>query len=167
MEAVTSRRGTVTEDLQKRVGISTTFVSYKTPVAALTDLAADRILVMVTSLASARGQAQAGKVRIIAITNAMRSPAMPNVQTAGEAGYPDFTFGGLLGMFGRKDMPPALQERVSSDVRSALREPEVSQRLTNLGLLARGTTPAEFSAIVAEQRAKWSALAKAHGIKPN
>ena len=121
---------------------------------------------MVTSLASVRGQAEAGKVRVIAITNAMRAPAAPNVQTAVEAGYPDFTFGGLLGMFGRKDMPSALQERVSSDVRNALREPEVSQRLSNLGLSARGTTPAEFSAIIAEQRAKWAALAKAHGITP-
>jgi tripartite-type tricarboxylate transporter receptor subunit TctC len=151
---------------QKRAGISTTFVSYKTPVAALTDLAADRIHVMVTSFASVRGQVAAGKVKIIAITNAMRAPAAPNVQTAGEAGYPDFTFGGLLGLFGRKDMPPALQERVSSDVRDALREPEVSQRLTNLGLSVRGTTPAEFSAIIAEQRVKWAALAKAHGITP-
>jgi len=151
---------------QKRTGISTTFVPYKTPVAALADLAAGRIHVVVTSFAAARGQIEGEKVKLLAITNAARAPAAPNAPTATEAGYPDFTFGGLLGLFGRRDMVPALQEKISSDVREVLREPEVRQRLTNLGLLARGTTPAEFAAIIAEQRIKWATLAKAHGIKP-
>jgi len=82
---------------QKRAGISTTFVAYKTPVAALADLAADRIHVVVTSLASARGPVEAGTVKLIAITNATRTPAAANVQTSAEAGYPDFTFGGCSG----------------------------------------------------------------------
>jgi tripartite-type tricarboxylate transporter receptor subunit TctC len=151
---------------QKRAGISTTFVSYKTPVAALADLATDRIHVAVAPLAPVRGQVEGGKVKLLAVTNAARTPAAPNAPTAAESGYPDFTFGGLLGLFGRRDMDPRLQDRVSSDVRDALREPEVRQRLTSLGLLTRGTTPAEFTAIISEQRAKWAALAKAHGISP-
>jgi tripartite-type tricarboxylate transporter receptor subunit TctC len=84
----------------------------------------------------------------------------------GEAGYPDLTFGGLLGLFGRKDMTSALQERIARDVREILNEPDVRKRLTNLGLLIRGTTPAEFRTVIGEQRAKWAALARAHGIKP-
>ena len=63
-------------------------------------------------------------------------------------------------------MPAELRERISSDVRTALAEPDVKQRLTNRGLVARGTTPAGFSAILDEQRAKWSAIARAHGIMP-
>jgi tripartite-type tricarboxylate transporter receptor subunit TctC len=63
-------------------------------------------------------------------------------------------------------MPPRLQERIALEMRDILNDPEVRKRLTNLGLLIRGTTPAEFRAVIGEQRAKWAAIARAHGIKP-
>ena len=90
----------------------------------------------------------------------------PRSRPSREAGYPDFTFGGLLGLFGPKDMSPALQERIASEVREILKEPEVHKRLANLGLRLRGTTPAEFRSVLDEQRAKWAAIARAHDIKP-
>jgi tripartite-type tricarboxylate transporter receptor subunit TctC len=135
-------------------------------VDALADLAADRIHVVITSFASVRGLAQSDKIKVLAVTNATRAVAAPEIPTVGEAGYPDFTFAGLLGLFGPKDMPGALQERVSLEVREVLRQPETQKRLTNLGLLGRGTTPAEFRAVIDEQRAKWAAIARAHDIKP-
>ena len=151
---------------QKRVGISTVFVPYKAPAGALGDLSEGRIHVMITSFASVRGLAQSDKVKVLAVTNATRTIAAPDVPTVAEAGYPDFTFGGLLGLFGPKDMPGPLQERLSREVRDILGEPETEKRLTNLGLRARGTTPAEFRAVIDEQRAKWAAIAQAHDIKP-
>jgi tripartite-type tricarboxylate transporter receptor subunit TctC len=151
---------------QKRVGISTAFVPYKAPVDALADLAAGRIHVVITSFASVRGLAQSDKVKVLAVTNATRAVAAPEIPTVSEAGYPDFTFAGLLGLFGPKEISSALQERVSLEVREILREPETQKRLTNLGLLARGTTPAEFRAVIDEQRTKWAAIARAHEIKP-
>ena len=98
----------------------------------------------------------------------MRSahPAAPNVPTVAEAGYPEFTFGGFLGLFGPRDMPVDLQERVATDARLVLNEPAIQQRLTNVGLIARGTTPAEFATIMDAQRAKWSAIAREHKIEP-
>jgi tripartite-type tricarboxylate transporter receptor subunit TctC len=63
-------------------------------------------------------------------------------------------------------MPLALRDRIAADVRALLRDPDVAQRLTNVGLVARGTTPAEFVAIFDEQRAKWAAIARDHHIKP-
>lgn len=151
---------------QKRAGISTVFVPYKAPAGALGDLSEGRIHVMITSFASVRGLAQSDKIKVLAVTNGTRAAAAPDVPTVAEAGYPDFTFAGLLGLFGPKDMPEALQERLSDEVRDILREAETQKRLTNLGLLARGTTPAEFRAVIDEQRAKWAAIAQAHDIKP-
>jgi tripartite-type tricarboxylate transporter receptor subunit TctC len=151
---------------QKRAGISTTFVPYKAATGALADLSEGRIHVAVVPFAVVRGQAEAGRIKVLAVTNAARTPAAPEIPTVAEAGYPDFTFGGLLGLFGRKDMALALQERIARDVREILNEPEVRKRLTNLGLLIRGTTPAEFRTVIGEQRAKWAALARAHGIRP-
>jgi tripartite-type tricarboxylate transporter receptor subunit TctC len=151
---------------QKRVGISTVFVPYKAPVGALADLAEGRIHVVITSFASVRGLAQADKIKVIAVTNAKRAVAAPEIPTVGEAGYPEFTFAGLLGLFGPKDMPSPLQDRIAAEVREILSEPETLKRLTNLGLLARGTTPAEFREVIGQQRAKWAAIAQAHDIKP-
>lgn len=151
---------------QKRAGISTTFVPYKAPTGALADLSEGRIHVAVVPFAVVRGQAEAGRIKVLAVTNAARTPAAPEIPTVAEAGYPDFTFGGLLGLFGRKEMAPALQERIALETSEILSELDVRKRLTNLGLLIRGTTPAEFRTVIGEQRAKWAALARAHDIKP-
>ena len=95
-----------------------------------------------------------------------RAVAAPEIPTVSEAGYPDFTFAGLLGLFGPKDIRVPCKNVSPLEVREILREPETQKRLTNLGLLARGTTPAEFRAVIDEQRAKWAAIARAHDIKP-
>jgi tripartite-type tricarboxylate transporter receptor subunit TctC len=116
-------------------------------------------------LASVLGAVHAGKVKLLAVTNAMRSPAAPDVPTVVEAGYPDFTFGGFLGLFGAKDMPADLCERVASQV-LVLNEPEIQNRLTSVGLITRGTSPAEFATLMGAQRAKWSAIAREHNIEP-
>jgi tripartite-type tricarboxylate transporter receptor subunit TctC len=151
---------------QKRAGIETTFVAYNNPTNAIADLSEGRIHIAVMPLASVLGAAQAGKIKILAVTNEQRTPAAPDIPTVKEAGYPEFTFGGFLGLFGRKDMPMALREQIAWDVRYILREPDVQERLTKLGLIARGTTPAEFEKVMDEQRQKWSAIARDHKIEP-
>jgi tripartite-type tricarboxylate transporter receptor subunit TctC len=151
---------------QKRAGISTTFVPYKAPSGAVIDLSAGRIHVAVMPLGLVRGQAEAGSVKVLAVTSAVRAEAAPEIPTAAEAGYPDLTVGGLLGLFGSKDMAPALQERIASEMHDILKEPEVKKRFINLGLRTLGTTPAEFRSVLDEERAKWAAIARGHDIKP-
>jgi tripartite-type tricarboxylate transporter receptor subunit TctC len=151
---------------QKRAGFATTFVAYNSPVSAISDLSEGRIHVAVMPLASVLGAVQAGKVKLLAVTNATRSPAVPDIPTVVEAGYPDFAFGGFLGLFGAKSMPADLCERVASQVRLVLNEPEIQTRLTNVGLITRGTSPAEFATLMDAQRVKWSAIAREHNIEP-
>ena len=151
---------------QKRAGIETTFVAYNNPTNAIADLSEGRIHIAVMPVASVLGAAQAGKIKILAVTNEQRTPAAPDIPTVKEAGYPEFTFGGFLGLFGPKDMPMALREQIASDVRYILREPDVQERLTTVGLIARGTTPAEFERVMDAQRQRWSAVARDHKIEP-
>jgi tripartite-type tricarboxylate transporter receptor subunit TctC len=63
-------------------------------------------------------------------------------------------------------MPIELQERIAADVRALASDPAISQRLSGLGMVARGSTPAEYAAILAEQRDRWGALARTHGVRP-
>ena len=151
---------------QKREGFTTTFVPYRNATTVLADLSEGRVQVAVVPMAFALGQLRAGKIKALAVTNSMRTPAAPDIPTAAEAGYPDISFGGLLGLFGPRDMPLALRDRIAADVRAFLQEPDVAQRLTNAGLVGRGTTPAQFAEILDEQRAKWAAIAREHNIKP-
>jgi tripartite-type tricarboxylate transporter receptor subunit TctC len=151
---------------QQRAGITTTFIAYNSMPSAISDLSEGRIHLAVMPLAAVLGASQAGKVKMLAVTNATRCPVAPNVSTVGEAGYPEFSFGGFLGLFGQRQMPTELVEQIAADARAVLGETEVQLRLTNVGLIPRGTTPAEFAAIMDAQRAKWSAIAREHKIEP-
>jgi tripartite-type tricarboxylate transporter receptor subunit TctC len=150
---------------QKRAGIETTFVAYNAPVGAIADLSEGRIQIAVMPLASVIGPAQGGKIKLLAMTNAERAPAAPEVPTVAEAGFPGFTFGGYLGFFAPKEMTAVLCERIASDVHSVLADGDIKERLAKVGLIARGTTPAEFAAVIEAQRTKWAVVARDHNIE--
>ena len=152
--------------LQKRTGIKTTFVSYRTPSAAMADLSEGRIQAALVPLAFVRGPLDAGKARLLAVTNASRSPIAPDIVTVAEAGFPELTFGGLLGLFGPSEMRMEVREQIASAVTEVLRMPGMVQKLEGAGLAPRGTSPAEFAKILDEQRAKWAQIAREHAIEP-
>jgi len=83
--------------------------------------------------------------------------------TAAEAGHPELTVEAPLGLFGPNTILPPLRERIAADVRTITSEPPVVQRLNGLGMVARGSTPAEYAAILAEQRTRWADLARIYG----
>ena len=151
---------------QKSAGLETTYVGYTNPTGAVSDLAEGRIQVAVMPLALVMGQARSGTVRLLAVTNGERAPAFPDVPTANESGYAALSFGGLLGLFGPRDMSAGLQQKIASDVSLILRDPAVRQRLLDAGLVPRGSSPAEFVAIVEAQRTKWAAIAREHNVTP-
>src|SRR6185503_3047048 len=98
-------------------------VPYRNPVEALTDTAKGRVHLYWAAYAIVQAQAQAGTVKVIAIANSEPTSILPGVPTAAQAGYPDLTFDGLVGLFGPRDMPPALRERIAADVKTALADP--------------------------------------------
>lgn len=151
---------------QKRAGIATTYVAYTNPASAIADLSEGRIDIAVMPLAGVLGAAKTGKLKLLAVTNAQRSPAAPDAPTVAEAGFPDFTFGGLLGLFGPKDMPLAARQRIAAEVRTIVKAKETEQRLKDVGLVSRGTTAEEFAQVLEEQREKWSGVARANSIEP-
>ena len=88
---------------------------------------------------------------ILAVTNRQRSPAAPQVPTAGEAGFPDVVAEGFQGFFGWRDMPVALRDRIAADVRAVA--PEMpAERLVGLGQVVRVGTTADFLAMIKDQR---------------
>jgi tripartite-type tricarboxylate transporter receptor subunit TctC len=150
----------------KSAGLTMTKVPYRNPVEAANDLAEGRVQVYESALAIVRPQLQSGKIKLLAVTNSVRAPSQPEVPTVKEAGYPELTLDGLVGLFGPPDMPMALRERIAADIAAVVAaDPTIGTRLSATGQLPNVGGPAEFAAATEEQRAKIAAIAKDLGIK--
>ncbi|ARQ00365.1 Bug family tripartite tricarboxylate transporter substrate binding protein [Pseudorhodoplanes sinuspersici] len=147
----------------KDAGIDVTKVPYKDGVQALNDLAEGRIQIYGAAYAIMRPQIEAGKVKVLALMNKERAPALPNVPTAAEAGYPSLTLDGLVGLFGPRKMSPELRDRISADVVEAAGDPSIASKLTATGQVVRPGKAAEFAAEIDDQRKRVNAAAKAIG----
>src|SRR5262249_60633739 len=84
-------------------------------------------------LPTARPPGPSGRVRLTPIPNGQRPPGGPDVPPVTEAGYPDLTFDGLVGLFGPPDMAAELRERITADIRAVANDPEINTRLTATG----------------------------------
>jgi tripartite-type tricarboxylate transporter receptor subunit TctC len=149
----------------KSAGLDMAKVPYRDTVQALNDLAESRIHFYVAALAIVRPQVQAGRIKLLAITNRERAPDAPELPTVTEAGFPELAFDGLVGVYGPRDLRDEVRSRIAADVKAVAEDPEVKQRLTATGQLMRPGTAAEFAASIDEQSAKLAAFAKALGIK--
>jgi tripartite-type tricarboxylate transporter receptor subunit TctC len=156
----------VFDGFQKKAGLEFAKVPYRNTVQAATDLAEGRIQLMMSAYAILRPHVQSGKLRLLAITAAQRAPVLPDVPTTAEAGFPDITIEGLVGIFGMRNLPAAARERIAADVAAVLKDPKILERLTATGQVVNPGSPAEFTAAIAKQQAQATEAGKVLGIKP-
>jgi tripartite-type tricarboxylate transporter receptor subunit TctC len=149
----------------KQEGLDINKVPYKNPVDAANDLAENRVQVYEAALAIVRPQLQAGKIKLLAVTNSVRAPTEPNLPTVAEAGYPALSIDGLVGLFGPPGMSLELRKRITADI-GAVVDKTIEDRLTTTGQLTNVGGPEEFGKSIDEQRAKVADFAKALGINP-
>ena len=147
-------------------GVEMARIPYRDILQAPNDLAEGRIQVLMTSLAVVLPFTQTGRVRVLAVNSRTRAPAMPQVPTAIEGGYPALTLEGMNGLFGPRGMPDELRQRIAGDVLAAAADPVIPERLASIGQIMQLAGPAEFAAAIDEQRATLAAIAKSLGLKP-
>ena len=148
------------------VGLKMAKVPYRNPAGAVTDLASGVIQVYMPAYAIVRPQVEAGTVKVLAVTNHERAPAIPDVPTAVEAGYPSLEFDGLVGLFGPPGIANDVRAKIADDIRSVASDPEIVKRLTATGQIVSPGNATEFSASIEQQRAQVEAVAKLFGNKP-
>lgn len=149
----------------KNAGVEITKVPYRDGVQALNDLAEGRIQLYVAALAIMRPQVQAGKVKIIAVTNNERAPIMPDVPTAAEAKHPQLSVDGLVGLFGIRGMPEDLKNRIAADIKEAASDPEIAAKINATAQIVRPGGPDEFARELDAQIKVISDAAAAAGVK--
>jgi tripartite-type tricarboxylate transporter receptor subunit TctC len=148
----------------KTAGLDLTRVPYRDPVQAQNDVAEGRVHMYLSAYAIVQAQVQAGRIKLLAVTNSEPSPLVPGTPTVTLAGYPELTLDGLVGLFGTRDMPQALRERISADVKAVLADPAIVQRLTATGQTVVPGSAAEFTAAIDKQRAALAGFARVLGI---
>lgn len=142
-------------------------IGYKDTVSALNDLVVGRIQLYTAAYAIVRTQAQAGRIKLIAVTNKNRVPGL-DLPTAMESGFPELEFDGLVGMWGTRSsgLSDAARERIAADVKAISAEPQVVERLTATAQVINPGTGADLSASMEEQAATLARVAGMVGIKP-
>jgi tripartite-type tricarboxylate transporter receptor subunit TctC len=149
----------------KRHGLEMVYVPYRDVATPQADLGEGRIHVLVTSLQGTNAPVQSGKAHIVAVISPNRAPMLAEVPTAGEVGYPELTVDLVSGLFGWRDMPTALRDKISADVQAVAQDPAVRARIEGTGQLVLGSTPAEFTAAIERLRVRVGEIARIIDLK--
>jgi tripartite-type tricarboxylate transporter receptor subunit TctC len=156
----------VGETLKRRTGIEIVRVAYRSNPAAVTDLVAGHIQIMIPDFLTGLAQAKAGHIRPLAVFTKTRNPALPEVPTCDETVMPGFELLPWCGLSGPANLPPEIVTRLAKTVEDALGDPDVRERFTNVGCEVFWGGPQEFQAYIAAQLANWTTLVKEAGILP-
>jgi tripartite-type tricarboxylate transporter receptor subunit TctC len=153
------------ELLKSMAGIDVRHIPYRGVAPALTDILGGRISGMIVNMISAKPHIDAGTLRPLAVSGLKRVEALPNVPTIAEAGVPAYEALQWFGLLAPAGTPAAIVDRLQQETVKALQIPEVKERLALEGAEPVGSTPAEFAALIKEEREKWTAVAKAAHIQ--
>lgn len=148
-----------------RAGVDIAGVTYKGSGPAITDLLGGQIPLLVDSLASALPHIKSGKIKALAMTSAQRVPQLPDVPTVAESGYPGFDGVGWGGLIVPKATRTDLVEKIGADVRHALSDPTMQQRIIDRGAIPDPRGPKEWTAFVNAEIVKWAEVVRRANLK--
>jgi len=146
-------------------GARITQVTYKGSPPALLDLMAGQVQVVFADMPVALPFVKAGKLRAIAVAGAKPFPLTPGIPTAIEAGLPEFVLDNWWGLLTLKAVPQQIITKLNAEIVKSLRQPDVIERYTALGIEAVTSTPQEFTGIIKSDLAKYMKVIKSAGIK--
>ena len=146
-------------------GIELTHVPYKGNGPAITDLLADRVQLLFTSIGPVEGHLKAGKLKAIAVTGPKRLAALPDVPTVSEIALPGYEFMTWYGLAAPAGTPKPIIDRLNADLRKTMASPEVMEKLASIGGDLSVNSPDEFTAMVKSEVGRWQKLAKDTNLK--
>jgi tripartite-type tricarboxylate transporter receptor subunit TctC len=155
----------ITEMFSQMAGIRMVHVPYKSTGAAMPDFLSGTITAYVGNVSALLPQVSAGKLKLLAVTNAERWPLLPNVPTIGET-LPGFAADPWFGLFVPRGTPAAVIETLNAVVNKIAAEEEVRKNFAGQGMLPRAGSPAAFNEVVRRDYARWLKVVQDIGFKP-
>jgi tripartite-type tricarboxylate transporter receptor subunit TctC len=142
-----------------------THVPYKGGGPVMTDAIGGQVPVAIGTVFLVNPHVKGGKVRALAVTSAKPSPQLPGVGTVAEQGVPGFSALAWWGVIAPAGTPPAIVRRINEELKKALADPAVSQKLSEQGMEIVGSTPEEMDRFLRAEIARWAAVVRDSRIK--
>ena len=153
------------ELLMMQAGFKATHVPYKGASPALMDTIGGHVDVFLPTIISGMPQARSGKVRAIGVTTAARTPALPDVPTVAEQGFPGYEVSGWYGLLAPAGTPREVIQTLYRAVTKVLQSSEAREWLVGEGAEGVGSTPEQFTAYMQAEMTKWSKVVRESGVR--
>lgn len=151
------------EILKSKANVQLTHIPYRGSTPMITDLLGGTLMVGVTGLPAVQQHLKAGKLKMIAITTPQRAPGAPDYKTVAEQGFANFNAAPWAGFFAPKGTPKPVVDKLALDLADALKQPDVVQKMNELGSTVVGNKPDEFRQFVTRQIELWAEGVKISG----
>jgi len=148
-----------------KAGIDIVYVPYKGSAASITDLLGGQTHLTIDGLTGLYPLIRDEKVRALAVARPTRWPALPDVPTLKESGFPDFVIDAWTGVVAPVGTPPAVIAKLNAAINNGLDTAETKTNLEKFSAIAKPGSPQEFSTFLADEMAKWAEIVKLAGAR--
>jgi len=148
-----------------KADIDVVYIPYNGSAQSVTDLLGGRTQFTIDGLVTLYPLIKAGKVRALAIARGERWPALPDVPTLVESGFPDFVLDAWTGVVAPAGVPAPIIERLNAAINAGLKTDAANTSLAKFSAIAHTGTPDDFKRFLADQMQKWGAIVKLAGAR--
>lgn len=153
------------ELMKSKSGLDMVHVPYKGSAPMLTDLVAGQVQVGITGLPAMQAHANAGRIRLLAVTTSSRVPSNPDIPTVAEQGFAGFAAAPWAGFFVPRGTPRPIVDKLAADMIAVMRMPEVRERMAGMGSTIVASRPEEFRAFLEKEIQQWAEAVRISGAK--
>src|SRR3954470_5322362 len=158
----------LTAELMKQLaGGAAIHVPYRGGAACQTDIMGNQVDYSFQNLGAVTNYIKGGRMKALVVTARQRHPQLPDVPTVVEAGLPDLVVTSWQAAAAPAKTPSAIVTRLNDATVKALRSPEVSERMNQIGFDVVASSPTEFGKFMREELARWTRVVQKGGIKPD
>jgi tripartite-type tricarboxylate transporter receptor subunit TctC len=145
-------------------GLKMTHVPYRSTTQLVSDLISGQVPLSFLFLSAVAGPVQTGQLKALAVTSTQRIAALPSTPTMRESGVADYESAGWFAVVAPKGTPKAIVERLNREIVDAIADPAVVAKFSELGAIAKTSTPAELRDFMAKETIKWRDVIASTGI---
>jgi tripartite-type tricarboxylate transporter receptor subunit TctC len=153
------------ETLRTRYQLEVVHVPFKGNPQATESLLRGDVQFMFDNLSSALPHLRAGKLRALALTGPKRVPALPDVPTMTELGFPGFEGTAWFAVVGPRGLPAGVAAKLNGEIVRILREPQFAERVERFGMQVAPSSEREMAALIEADIVRWGELVRASGAR--